>query len=208
MKTFSSEEIILRLKNILGIESDKELGELLGVTKGAISNWKKRNSIDWNLVFSKCEHVDLNWLINGYDGRDVVASTKHDTETKPRIPFDAAAGALSIITNSVAANQCEYAPVIPRFPKYDFTIMVRGNSMEPEFMSGDEIACRLIDEKAFIQWGRPHVIDTTQGVVLKRIYDRKSSILCRSDNDDYEDFEIPKSDVLHLALVVGSLRVY
>ncbi len=34
--------------------------------------------------------------------------------------------------------------------------------MEPEFHSGDEIACRFIVEPSFIQWGRPHVLDTTQ----------------------------------------------
>ena len=207
MKTFSSEEVIERLKLALSVDSDKELGEILGLTKAAISNWKKRNSIDWDLVFSKCEHVSYDWLITG-KGETAIINPTQEPEIKPRIPFDAAAGSLSIIANSVTATQCEYTPVIPRFPKYDFTIMVRGNSMEPEFMSGDEVACRLIDEKAFIQWGRPHVIDTTQGVVLKRIYDRKSAILCRSDNDDYEDFEIPKSDILHIALVVGSLRVY
>ncbi len=80
--------------------------------------------------------------------------------------------------------------------------------MEPEFQSGDEIACRLIDQPSFIQWGRPHVLDTTQGVVLKRIYNKTNTILCHSDNNLYQDFEIPKGDILHIAIVVGTVRLY
>lgn len=131
-----------------------------------------------------------------------------EVETRPRIPLDAAAGSLSLIAQSVSEAECERFPVIPRFPRYDFTIMVKGDSMEPEFQSGDEIACRLIDQPSFIQWGRPHVLDTTQGVVLKRIYDRPNTILCHSDNQIYQDFEIPKDDILHIAFVVGTIRLY
>lgn len=129
-------------------------------------------------------------------------------ETRPRIPLDAAAGSLSTIAQSVAESQCERLPIISRFPQYDFTIIVKGDSMEPEFRSGDEIACRFIDEPSFIQWGRPHILDTNQGVVLKRIYNRSNAILCRSDNNFYEDFEIPKEDIFHIALVVGAVRLF
>lgn len=162
--------------------------------------------------------LSSDWLLIGRgnmlieSGPTPRESTRHEKfdeiETRPRIPFDAAAGSLSIVTESVTESECERFPVIPRFPRYDFTIMVKGNSMEPEFQSGDEIACRLIDQSSFIQWGRPHVLDTTQGVVLKRIYNNNDTILCHSDNNLYQDFEIPKVDILHIAIVVGSVRLY
>ena len=209
MKTFSAKEVIIRLKESLGVNTDTELANILGITKAAISNWKNRNTIDWNLVFSKCEHTSFDWLIDGRELNDEITSKSVAVlETRPRIPFDASAGFLSEIVNGIYESQCEMLPIVSRFPRYDFTILVRGNSMEPEFVSGDEIACRFVNERSFIQWGRPHVLDTAQGVVLKRIYERRESILCRSDNKDFEDFEIPKSDILHIALVVGSLRVY
>lgn len=129
-----------------------------------------------------------------------------EIETRPRIPYDASAGSLSIAINSVHQNDCEHIPVIPTFPKYDFTIVARGDSMIPEFQSGDELACAFVNESVFIQWGRVHVLDTAQGVVLKRIFDKKDSILCRSINSDYPDFEVPKDDIYHLAIVVGLIR--
>ena len=28
-------------------------------------NWLSRNTIDWNIIFTKCEDLDYNWLIRG-----------------------------------------------------------------------------------------------------------------------------------------------
>lgn len=137
-------------------------------------------------ILSTYPDLSAEWLMTG-EGAMLKSEKTNDyidlsnenivIETRPRIPLDAAAGALSVIIQSVSEAQCERLPIISRFPQYDFTIMVKGDSMEPEFHSGDEIACRFIDEPSFIQWGRPHVLDTSQGVVLKRIYDRHDTIL-------------------------------
>lgn len=189
----------------------------LGITAQGISTWLARDTYDVDLVYAKCEDVSAEWLLTGngemfVDSEHNISQTQYDNleevETRPRIPFDAAAGSLSLIAESVSEADCERYPVIHRFPRYDFTIMVKGDSMEPEFHSGDEVACRIIDQPTFIQWGRPHILDTNQGVVLKRIYNRPNTILCHSDNSFYEDFEIPKEDVLHIAIVVGSIRLY
>lgn len=65
MKTFSSDEVLNRLKEALSVGTDKELADLLGVKKATLSNWRNRNSIDFPLVFSFCEHVNIDWLITG-----------------------------------------------------------------------------------------------------------------------------------------------
>ena len=65
METFSSDDILDRLKTALSLKSDTDLGNRLGVSKAAISNWRKRNTIDYPLVFSFCEHINIDWLITG-----------------------------------------------------------------------------------------------------------------------------------------------
>lgn len=130
------------------------------------------------------------------------------SKTRPRIPIDAAAGSLVFALSAVSEDQCERYPIIPQFPKYDFTIIARGDSMEPELESGDELACLFVQESSFIQWGRVHVLDTEQGVVVKRVFDKGDSILCKSTNPEYESFMIPKSEVYRMALVVGVIRRY
>ncbi len=158
------------------------------------------------------------WLLTGkgkmlrfeeeedFDEQRNYQSIDRQIETRPRIPFDAVAGSLSAAVSSVSKYDCELVPVIPTFPRYDFTIVTRGDSMLPDFHSGDELACTFVKESSFIQWGRTHVLDTTQGVVLKKIFDRKHNILCRSINSDYPDFEVPKDEIYHIAIVVGLIR--
>lgn len=157
----------------------------------------RHNSVEHVPVveYKDCEFPDVSQI-----------SDLRNIPTRPRIPLDAAAGSLSVALQSVAESDCEQMPVIPTLPKYDFTIIARGDSMTPEILSGDELACRFINEKGFIQWGRTHVLDTAQGVVVKRIFDANDTILCRSSKPNYPDFPIPKDDIYHLALVVGLVR--
>ncbi len=165
----------------------------------------KTNCISENIsvtIADSSAHKDNKKVASSNEIKDL------NTDFRPRIPYDAAAGALSIAEHGISRNDCEMLPVIPRFPKYDFTIVAKGDSMIPEIASGDELACRFIDPKGFIQWGRPHVLDTAQGVVVKNIFELPDSILCRSVNNNYPDFPIAKDDIYHIALVVGLIRQY
>jgi len=59
------ELIISRIKTAFFLKNDAELSSFLGISPQNLSNWKKRNSIDWDLVFTKCEILNYNWLVNG-----------------------------------------------------------------------------------------------------------------------------------------------
>lgn len=126
-------------------------------------------------------------------------------ETRPRIPTRVTAGTLSSFAEAVKSDDCEQIPVVKAFPVYDFTIIVKGDSMEPKFEGGDEIAIRKISD--FIEWGKPHVLDTRDGAVLKRIYDEGDSFRCVSYNKEYPDFHVGKEDVFGVYKVVGLLRM-
>ncbi|MBJ2185819.1 MAG: helix-turn-helix transcriptional regulator [Paramuribaculum intestinale] len=126
--------------------------------------------------------------------------------TRPRIPFTAAAGALSIATNAACDADCERFPVITTFPAYDFTIKIEGDSMAPDYLSGDELACRFVDYPANIKWGEPHILDTRDGVVFKIPYFGGDQIMCRSINPDGPSFLVDCADVLHVASIVGFTR--
>ena len=66
MKTFYSKQGILnRLKEAYNIQKDTDLANLLGISKSTLSNWVSRDSIDFDRVFSLCEHIDINWLLTG-----------------------------------------------------------------------------------------------------------------------------------------------
>lgn len=59
--------ILDKIKSYFLLKGNSELAEFLGVTKQTISNWYARNSIDYDIVISKCtvidENIDLKWLL-------------------------------------------------------------------------------------------------------------------------------------------------
>lgn len=79
MKTFISSEILDRLRGALNLSNDTELASHLGIKKATLSNWRSRNSLDWPLLFSFCEHIDINWLVWGNESNAPIENPKQDT---------------------------------------------------------------------------------------------------------------------------------
>lgn len=140
--------------------------------------------------------------------QDILSYTNQKEEqTRPRIPYTASAGSLTSAVDGVTEAECEQIPVITAFPSYDFTMFVKGDSMYPNYEGGDEVACKRIDSTSFIQWGKVHVLDTAQGIVIKRVYDDDGNVKCVSYNKEYPDFTISKEEVYSMSLVVGMIRL-
>lgn len=188
----------------------------VGIANGYLASRSQSvNSDAIEKIVVKYPNLNLDWLFTGsgpmfLDENEKAIGVKGEgdsVKTLPRIPYDAAAGSLTDAVDGVTELQCERVPVVAAFPKYDFTMRISGRSMEPYYYSGDEVACLRINEARFIQWGRVHVLDTTQGVVIKRIYDNGECIRCASFNPEYPDFNVPKEDIRSFNLVVGALRL-
>lgn len=172
------------------------------------------------IIIDNYHDLNLDWFF--YDDGEMIKSENNTQilplegdvkvqteETRPRIPMDAVPGSLSVATDRLIVNNREQLPVIKAFACYDFTIFVRGNSMLPEYHSGDELACLYVENSTFIQWGCYYVLDTVQGIIVKRIYDDDEYILCKSENSDlFKDFRIHKAEVYNIALVIGLVRRY
>ncbi|WP_315329555.1 S24 family peptidase [Segatella oulorum] len=126
----------------------------------------------------------------------------------PLIPFSAMAGALRGEIQ-VLEYECEHY-IVPDFKTANFLITINGDSMLPTYKSGDIVACqREAMTSVFFQWNRPYVLDTAQGVILKRIKpgSDKEHILIVSDNPAYNPFELPLSEIYSVALVIGFIRL-
>lgn len=125
----------------------------------------------------------------------------------PHIPYEVSAGGVGISLGAVLLNDCEMFAPIPNLGRYDFTIDVHGDSMEPELRSGDILACRWADVNS-IDSTKYYVLDTDGGAVVKNLEDKGATILCTSLNKKYEQFAVTKHDALRIALVVGVMRKY
>ena len=223
MKTFSSQEVILRLKKALNISTDIELANYLGISKSTLSNWKARNTLDLPLLFSLCEQISIDWLLTG-KGEMLKNSTpkspevlikKVDSNSKegiPLIPLDAVAGFPATDSSFAYMESCERY-IIPEFQDKgaDFIIRVSGDSMIPLYYSGDLITCHKIHDIRFFQWGTVYVLETSQGVLVKRVMEsieHDDRILCASENDTvHRPFLLPKDDIRSMSTIVGLIRI-
>lgn len=218
MKAKSSKAAILtRLRIVAEATSDAGVARFLGISPATLSNWKARGSIDYDLVFSKCEGVDLNWLLTGRGAGSPAADpcaeqpaalvVQPAREGIPLIPLEAVAGVLSGNSTAVMEYECDRYN-IPVFSGAEFLIQVRGDSMQPKYYSGDIVACKRLPLDTFFQWNKVYVVDSEQGVIIKRIRPGRDDkhVLMVSENTAYAPFELPLEKVYSIALVMGVVR--
>ena len=194
-----------------------------GLSNGAVSKMgdgTRRATLD--RISKKYPSLNKTWLLTG-EGEMLTTDNAPPEEEKsaehsqlipappgkgiPLIPLPAMAGFLKGSAD-LDRNDIEWY-YVPAFSDCTFLIRVKGDSMYPRYLSGDIVACREVhDTGTFFQWGKAYVLDTDQGVVLKRIRrsERPDHILCVSDNPDYEPFDVPVSSIYHLAIVRGLIR--
>ena len=129
----------------------------------------------------------------------------------PLIPIDAIAGIPAGESIAVRFIDCAQY-IIPEFANLNVEYMIRvsGSSMYPKYSNGDVLACRRVHDILFFQWGKIYVIDSSQGPLVKRVFQDEDPdrILLVSDNKEhYPPFSIPKSDIRSLSIVLGVIRL-
>ena len=97
---------------------------------------------------------------------------------------------------------------------------VQGDSMSPEYKSGSIVALRQINDQRIIMYGEDYVVETDEIRVIKRLQraDDPAYLMACSVNQDqwesgpmkghliHEPFEIPRSSIRRLFLVLGEVR--
>lgn len=97
---------------------------------------------------------------------------------------------------------------------------VQGDSMSPEYKSGSIVALRQINDQRIIMYGEDYVVETDELRVIKRLQraDDPAYLMACSINQEqwesgpmkghliHEPFEIPRSSIRRLFLVLGEVR--
>ena len=207
--------------------NDNQVTIRLGLSQGLIGKSRGEgrdlSSRSVNKILDFYPDINRVWLLTGEgemlrtDGATAVSVSENTPPPQlipappgkglPLIPLPAMAGFLKGAAD-IDPNEIEWY-FVPAFRDCQFLIRVKGESMSPRYLSGDIVACREVqDTGTFFQWGKTYVLDTDQGVVIKRVRpsEKENHILCVSDNPDYEPFDVPVSSIYHLAIVRGLIR--
>lgn len=223
----NKEERLLALINHYANGNKTQFASLIGITPQGLSSWISRKTFDIERIYSKCVDVSANWLLTGEGPmlishkiennitRSDIFVKKADSNSKegiPLIPLDAIAGFPATDSSFAYMENCERY-IIPEFQDKgaDFIIRVSGDSMIPLYYSGDLIACHKIHDIRFFQWGTVYVLETSQGVLVKRVMEsieHDDCILCASENDTvHRPFLLPKDDIRSMSTIVGLIRI-
>lgn len=206
---------ILKYLDFKGV-SKYEFYQKTGVSNGDLT--QKNGFSEENTLRTLSYYSDLNptWLLTG-KGEMLNNGTPDSTFSRdvhkliPYVDIEAVGGFGSESLSIDQSNITDYYD-IPLFKnkKVDFICPVRGNSMLPRYQSGDLVACTIVRENTFIQWNEIHVVATRdQGILLKRVKKSKTDgfLTMISEDKDFEPFDVPKSEITGIALVVGSIRL-
>lgn len=202
---------------------ERTIGASKGVLSRAINNGTDIQSKWLQIIVDNYPQYSAEWLLTG-KGAMLKNSTpkspevlikKVDSNSKegiPLIPLDAVAGFPATDSSFAYMENCERY-IIPEFQDKgaDFIIRVSGDSMIPLYYSGDLIACHKIHDIRFFQWGTVYVLETSQGVLVKRVMEtieHDDCILCASENDTvHRPFLLPKDDIRSMSTIVGLIRI-
>lgn len=194
-------------KNRIG---KSEIARYLGVSPSFITHiLKGEDKLPATALKKICENDenrDISMLLSGEGSPYSEEIAEPRPQGIPLVPVSAMAGALTGDIPGFTLAQCARF-MLPSISA-DFLMTVSGDSMEPRYLSGDIVACKRVSNPTFIQWHKVYVVDSEQGPLIKRLEKSEddSKISFVSENAEYEPFELDRSEVRSIALVVGLIR--
>lgn len=191
---------------------EKSIGMSNGSFASQLKNGKTIGVDKLENILHTYNEINPDWLLtkNGPMLRsDLPCATKAENKLGiPLIPVSAFAG-IATGEVSVLEYECERY-IIPLFKDAEFLIPVKGSSMVPKYSSGDIVACKKLSlNDIFFQWNKVYVLDTDQGVLVKRVHKSADPdhIKIVSENPKYEPFDLHISKIHAIAIVIGVVRL-
>lgn len=209
-----------RLKVIVDTFAEKKntvLASVLGTSEANIRNYLKNTPPRSDMLEKIVNIYDVNpeWLLMGVGNmlkeKDCDVTEELSSIGIPLIPIEALAGLAGDDNDGIRYEDCDRY-VVPDFEKsgIEFLVKVSGSSMYPKYSSGDVLACKRIKDVLFFQWGKIYVIDSSQGQLVKRVFEHENPdylLLVSENKENYPPFALPKSDIRSLSIVLGVIRM-
>jgi len=213
LKSFS--DIAEDIKSIISPEFDgkkvfdKDVADILGITRMNFATLKKRNRIPFNELLDFCakRSISINWLLYGQSPESLVEATNRYYKIKYLLDVSASAGGGGYNENEELSEleiPLEFVSYLggENELKNIEALKVTGDSMEPTFSYDDTIFVNR--EKKDIQRGGVFVLRTEGGVFIKRVVmriDGKVDII--SDNDIYPIQTVSTNEIEIIGKVVA-----
>ncbi len=217
-KSLQIENIIFNIKHSQGFRSDKELADALGVTAATISNWKRRGTIDRDLVLSKLE-VPAEMLFSGdlasshqapKSNAQFVKNSVSFTATTVKIKFypqNANAG-LGVPLDAPTPFEREVDASLIDKPEDGFCMFASGDSMVyAGILDGSFLVCTRVRKDWRDLIGQIVVANRNGVTLVKRLVEEEGTLRLRSESPKrYKDIPLTEDAPAVLQGVVLSVH--
>lgn len=198
--------VLNKLKKTLKISSDKQLSEFLNVKPNTISTWKKRNSLDYNVIISICELYEINLNEIFYDSANHIVDIECNSSETP------------LICREIQFQYCiDSSAILESLPKYHFPFIRSENSRVFQVLSNNMYP--IIDENSFViceettleevhENSLVVIVSKSKGLFISRFHRNHLSpdnFLLTSDNSFFETIKLDKNAINEIWLIKGVL---
>jgi phage repressor protein C with HTH and peptisase S24 domain len=178
-----------RLREATTISSQANLAKVLGISRAAITQAKKNDSIPikWITELSRLFNVNPDWLAKGTGPKILSQNNYHEIfHQVPKVKARLSAGGGSFETEPEIEEFYSFRKdwLSKKGQPKDMVLMdIFGNSMEPELKDGDTV---LIDQsqKAVLA-GAIYAVGLADTIVVKRLEKRPKELVLLSENERY-----------------------
>jgi phage repressor protein C with HTH and peptisase S24 domain len=198
--------------------SNSEFARRIGASPTYVGSIRKSIQPDKiNSIALNFPDINLTWLLTGVGTMLKSAAPEitnintnkpdknEDFTTVPLLPLEAFAGPINCYTSQpVRLSDCSH--IVTPFPDAEMAVTISGDSMEPLYHDGSVVYIKRINDRLFIAWGYPYVIDTHNGVFIKQLFPCTSDPDCvelRSLNPAYPPFTVPGEAIYGIYRVLG-----
>lgn len=205
-------EIISRLMVCYEAKNMADLNRVMGLSAGAVNNWNKRNTIPYKEIYetSRSKGYSMDWILTGEGDPNETAIQIPSTAGSsfvhiPHYSIEASAGHGALVeaehVDQHLAFRSEWLVKHGISQSNLMALYARGDSMEPTIVSGDSL---VIDKSinSVSSDGGIYVISYDGELYVKRVQKLlDGQVSVTSDNTNYRDITIPKSDLVNLKVI-------
>ncbi|EHQ41367.1 LexA family transcriptional regulator [Myroides odoratus] len=196
-------EVIKRLKQLLGYKNDLELANLLGIKPNTLSSWKVRETMRYDKIIAICKKhkIDLNDLFLAHPN----SVLNVDLENR-RVKMISVDHHIEYFLN--AEKCCGTSPtcVFPTEEEIDMAFQIGVENMYPTIKVSSYVLTKQIDLSEIKPWHIYLLVVEGKGILCYRFkrYTPEGELLFISDNPAFDSFLVEPKDIREIFCIRGA----
>jgi hypothetical protein len=133
--------------NHLNIHKDYLFADFLGISQSTLANWFKRDVINYELIISKCDFLDANWLLTGKGSMLKSSAPDSAVVNEPKTPYNYTVSKLDQAQEKIIALQEKLIEARDKFLDKDKELF----ELKNDFIASQKMVLQLKTENEFLK---------------------------------------------------------